>query len=76
MARLLRGILKQGRRFKPVRNAPVLIDDEWRFTVDKQETSQMLSLHFASAERGVISTPQAIQNSLRPVSATGSEVET
>ena len=54
MARLIRGILKQGRCFKPVRTAPVLIDDEGRFIVDKQETSQMLSLHFASAERGVV----------------------
>ena len=52
IAKLLRAVLQQGRKFKASHNAPVFIGHGGEMIVDPAETSEMLTQHFATAERG------------------------
>ena len=75
LATLLRSVLKQGRRFRPPRTAPVLLDDEGEMVVDANQTTAMLGQHFAAAERCFDSDEAWIQSHLQAVRARDGTVE-
>ena len=75
VAKLLRAVLKQGRKFKAPRTAPVFLGPDGELIVDAQETTTMLAQHFATAERGSETTVQQVQNELRVVKAEAGQVE-
>ena len=75
IAKLLRAVLKQGRKFKAPRTAPVFIGHGGETIVDLTETTEMLAQHFATAERGTKQSVQTVQSNLRVVRACEGQVD-
>ena len=71
MAYMIRGIVKQGRKFKAPRLAPLLKLDDGTWEADSAVTLHMLSKHFAGAEHAVEMLECEVEEGLRAVPVCG-----
>ena len=67
MAALIRGVTKQGRRFRPPQTAPVLKMPDGSWQSDPGITQELLGDHFGKAERAVKMNEQLAENEITVV---------